>query len=99
MSYESYSGFGRHPVTWGEQYCLNRECRGDRWYVRPDGRSLELWQVAESPEAAPFTVAASCPACPLCGESLEAHVEGVGEIATAPPATIMSFLRTIDRAA
>ncbi|HMQ31911.1 MAG TPA: hypothetical protein PKD53_14375 [Chloroflexaceae bacterium] len=78
---------------------MSRWCRGGRWFVRPDGRGRDLWLIAESLEASPWSVAACESVCPLCGEALAAHVEGVGEIEAEPPAAIISFLRALDRAA
>lgn len=92
---------GRDPgqPEWSEQYCLSSWCRAERWLVRPDVRGRDLWLVAESAESAPWTVASHEPICPICGEALAAHVEGVGDIEAEPPATVINFLRALDRAA
>lgn len=92
-------GWGAGSPEWSEQFCLSRWCRAVRWFVRPSGRGSDLWLIAESPEAAPWSVAASEMVCPLCGEALAAHVEGVGDIEGEPPAVIISFLRALSRAA
>lgn len=101
MSSEQQANGGREAPEpeWSEQYCQSRWCRAGRWYVRADQRGRDLWLVAEDPGASPWSVAASEVVCPLCGEPLAGHVEGVGDIEGAPPAAILSFLRTLDRAA
>lgn len=85
--------------AWSEQYCQSQWCRAGRLYVRPDPRARDLWLIAEDPEGATWSVAASEAICPRCGEALAPHVEGVGDIDTPAPATLLNFLRSLDRAA
>ncbi len=103
MSSEQFGGAGRgdgaDSAAWSEQYCLTDWCRGGRWLVRPDGRARDLWQVAASLDDAPWSVAATEVVCPLCGEALAAHIEGVGDIDAEPPAGILGFLHALGRAA
>jgi hypothetical protein len=101
MSYKEQAGDGDEAAKgeWGEQFCMSRWCRAGRWYVKPDRRSKALWLIAEHPDDAPWSVAASEPVCPLCGEALACHVEGVGDIEAELPATIINFLRALERAA
>jgi hypothetical protein len=101
MSFKEQPGRGRLPnsALWTEQFCLSQWCRAGRWYVRPDSNSQNLWLISESPDAAPWSVAAAQAVCPLCGVALAAHVEGVGEIEGEVPATIIRFIRTLERAA
>jgi hypothetical protein len=99
MSSFSRNGQGPQQSEWSERFCLSRHCRAGTWFVQPDTRGAELWLIAESPEGSPWTVAAHEPICPFCGEALEAHVEGVGEIEAEPPPTLLSFLRGLGRAA
>jgi hypothetical protein len=86
-------------AKWSEQYCTCSWCRMDRWLVRPDPRAPQLWQMAESDEMAPWTVAAAAPICPLCGEELAAHREGVGEVASAANNPFVAYIRTLKQAA
>lgn len=90
---------GPEQPEWSEQYCQSSWCRGERWFVRPDARGQNLWLVAESADSAAWTVASHEPICPLCGETMAAHIEGVGDIEAEPPATVLKFLRTLGRAA
>lgn len=103
MSVERRAGDGQGSdlSAWMPQFCLSSWCRAQRWLVRPDARGRDLWLVAESLDMQPWSVAARDPVCPLCGEALMAHVEGVGDIETADaaPNPILRFIRTLDRAA
>jgi hypothetical protein len=101
MNFKQQAGDGGESTQeeWSEQFCMSRWCRADRWYVKPDSRSKALWVITENPAYAPWSVAANEPVCPLCGEALAHHVEGVGDIEAELPATIINFLRALDRAA
>ncbi|NTU79358.1 MAG: hypothetical protein HGA45_08135 [Chloroflexales bacterium] len=87
---------GAAEPAWSEQYCMSQWCRGARWFIRPDSRGEQLWVIAESPDSAPWSVAAAAAVCPLCGEHLVAHIEGVGEIEGEMPAAILRFIRSLD---
>lgn len=101
MSYKHSADSGRAPdaPAWIEQFCLSPWCRAGRWLVRPDSHSTHIWLISESPDAPPWSVACTEPVCPLCGEPLAGHGEGLGEIDGEMPATIVSFIRALDRAA
>ena len=86
-------------AEWSEQFCTCSWCRMDRWLVRPDPRAPQLWQLAESDEMAPWTVAAALPICPLCGGELAAHREGVGELDSAANNPFVAYIRTLKQAA
>jgi ribosomal protein S27AE len=84
---------------WQDRFCSSSWCRGGRWLVRADPRAAALWQVAESEDQAPWAVAADDPICPLCGELLAEHVEGVGEPEIAIDNPFVGFIRTLKTAA
>jgi hypothetical protein len=86
-------------AEWSEQFCTSSWCSVERWLVRPDPRAPQLWQLAESAEMAPWTVAAAAPICPLCGEELAAHREGVGEPEGVVDNAFVAYIRTLKQAA
>lgn len=84
---------------WTNLFCTCGWCRGERWIVRQDPRSPQLWQIAEAEGASPWSVASREPVCPLCGDELVAHVEGVGEPEMAIDNPFVRYIRTLKRAA
>lgn len=90
---------GSTPHEWNTLYCTCGWCRAERWMVRQDPRSPELWQVAEDSTMAPWSVAAREPVCPLCGEQLLAHVEGLGEPDNVIDNPFVRYIRTLKQAA
>jgi hypothetical protein len=84
---------------WTDLFCTCIWCRAAHWLVRQDPRSPELWQIAEDHQTAPWSVAAREPVCPLCGETLVAHVEGIGEPEIAFDNPFVRYIRTLKRAA
>jgi hypothetical protein len=103
MEMERNNEAGRFPLggpdDWTDQFCTCSWCRAERWLVRQDPRSAELWQIAEDHTMAPWSVAAKAPVCPLCGEQLVAHVEGIGEPEMAIDNPFVRYIRTLRRAA
>lgn len=101
MSMQQHTNGGRERTEpeWVEQFCLSPWCRAEHWYVRSDQRSKDLWLITESPEMAPWSVCAGEAVCPLCGEALAAHVEGVGELEDERPNAIIDFIRKLGQAA
>lgn len=87
------------PEEWTDLFCTCGWCRAERWLVRQDPRSPELWQIAEDPMTAPWSVAAREPVCPLCGEALVAHVEGIGDPEAALDNPFVRYIRTLKMAA
>jgi hypothetical protein len=86
-------------AEWSVQFCTCSWCKVERWLVRPDPRAPQLWQLAESEGMSPWTVAAATPICPLCGEELAAHREGVGEPEGAVDNPFVTYIRTLKQAA
>lgn len=84
---------------WTDLFCTCGWCRGERWLVRQDPRCPELWQIAESATMAPWSVAAHTPVCPLCGEELVAHIEGIGEPESVIDNPFVRYIRSLKRAA
>lgn len=86
-------------AEWNEQFCTSSWCRMDRLLVRPDPRAPQLWELAESADVTPWTVAAARPICPLCGEELAAHREGIGEPEGQVDNPFVAYIRTLKQAA
>jgi hypothetical protein len=84
---------------WRELFCCCDWCSATRWLVRADPRAPELWQLAADESQAPWSVAASAPICPRCGEELSAHVEGLGEPEVATDNPFVGYIRTLKAAA
>ena len=83
---------------WREHFCTSDWCSARRWLVRLSNRS-EVWQVAQDESMSPWLVAADRPVCPMCGEELAAHVEGVGEPEHGADNPFVRYIRTLRPAA
>lgn len=83
---------------WRELFCTCRWCRAERWLVRLSNRR-EVWQIVQEDGASPWLIAASEPICPMCGEALAAHVEGVGEPEQAGDNPFVRYIRALRPAA
>jgi hypothetical protein len=83
---------------WRELFCICTWCRAERWLVRLTSRR-EVWQVAQDDGASPWLIAAHTPICPLCGEDLAAHIEGIGEPEQAGDNAFVRYIRALRPAA
>ncbi len=66
-------------MEWEQLFCSSRFCSAETWIVRQDPGNSEIWRISYSLEELPFTVAATVPVCPRCGETLLAVIEMEGE--------------------
>ncbi|GAB4436946.1 MAG: hypothetical protein OHK0015_29200 [Chloroflexi bacterium OHK40] len=85
--------------AWRELFCTCNWCRAERWVVRADPRSPELWLICENTSDSPWSIAASEPVCPRCGEPLAAHIEGIGDPEGVTSNPFITYIRTLRRAA
>lgn len=72
------------PV-WEEYFCPTSFCEMDLLLARRTPANLEVWQVTDASDGAPWLVAADVPVCPWCGATLlsaEALKAVIGVLAT-----------------
>ncbi len=67
--------------------------------MQPDNRVHKLWHLVREEGAEPWRIAAETPICPLCGEALAAHVEGVGEPDMAIDNPFVGYIKALQTAA
>lgn len=85
-------------MDWEQLFCPNRHCSADAWMVRQGGSARDLWWVANEPDSSPYTVAATVPVCPRCGDTLLAMLElegGLGGGAILEEGPMFAFVRTL----
>jgi len=81
--------------TWSDGFCTTDWCRADRWAVQRDANRRDLWLVATTSGDTSWQIAATTPACPLCGANLSPHVEGVGEVLGAADNPLATYARRL----
>lgn len=57
-------------LGWEQRACPVEWCAAKVLYVRPDPDQPDVWHVTASLHESAWLVAASAPACPLCGSTL-----------------------------
>ena len=70
---------------WEEYFCPTSFCEMDLLLARRTPANLEVWQVTDASDGAPWLVAADVPVCPWCGAPLlsaEALKDVIGAFAT-----------------
>jgi len=65
-----------HTDTW---FCPEMACRADTWIVQRAVTHDDVWNIAQSENDRPFTVAASTPICPCCGTTLQPAIADILE--------------------